>query len=178
MILNVTQQVGSSSKASGQHSGGTGFESGHGYSSSFDILCDFSVLPRKFWDSILRQAITVFFHIFSNSLHTCSAFSGCDWRTRSIDIEYNKQHRAADKGWSYRLGIGRRGIIIVKNSLLRNVMLRNSNSSPNTIGMMKARELGWAGQISRMRAKRNTKKILVRKLYRKRRVRRLPVCGG
>jgi hypothetical protein len=53
------------------------------------------------------------------------------------------------------LGIERRGIITVKNSLLRDIMLNDLNSSSNTIRVIKSRRMGWAGQAPLTRAKRN-----------------------
>jgi hypothetical protein len=42
--------------------------------------------------------------------------------------------------------------------------LHNLYSSPNVIRMLKSRRLGWAGQVARMREKRNAYKILMGKL--------------
>jgi hypothetical protein len=46
---------------------------------------------------------------------------------------------------------------------LHNGHLLNLYSSPNIIGMIKSRRIGWAGHVARMGDKRNAYKVLVGK---------------
>jgi hypothetical protein len=55
---------------------------------------------------------------------------------------------------------------------LRSEELHNLYSSPSIIRVIKSRRMGWAGHVPRMREKRNSYRILVRKPEGKRPLRR------